>query len=164
MQLFTTMTLEKIVQKQQKGSSPLKLRATKIHVFFFSFLHSNINNNEHHYYQCDVSKNGNVISWQWREQACKLSSQWPLAECIMFNVPGKGYAVSPPFHGNFATLNLLFLFHRVRVSVRVCSNRNNSVPLKHQGARTNYKLLHGSNCVCCSSILPLLWILFLFLF
>ena len=66
------MTWEGIVQKQQKGSSQFKLRATEIHVCFFSFLHSNIKSNEHHYYQCDILKNGNIISWWWREQACKL--------------------------------------------------------------------------------------------
>ena len=31
------MTLERIVQKQQKGSSQFKLRATEIHVCFFLF-------------------------------------------------------------------------------------------------------------------------------
>ena len=95
-----------LYRSNKKGSSQFKLRANEIHVCFFSFLHSNINNNEHHYYQCDISKNGNIISWRWREQACELSSQEPLAECIMLFLVK--YAVSPPFHGNFATLNLLF--------------------------------------------------------
>ena len=57
------MTVKRIVQKQQKGSSiQFKLRATKIHVCFSLFPHSNINNNEHHYHQCGISKNGNIIS------------------------------------------------------------------------------------------------------